>query len=122
MSSAQSDNQQMEVVQRFQQQHRSMRNTGVHHHGLSTGEATTQQVEDAVSRAATRPQEKTTPTIHTQRTLLNTNNTTKNWRSLVTPANDSFKKLEMKRRPGAQYSQSTLDNGNQFDAPPDTTS
>jgi hypothetical protein len=37
---------------------------------------------------------KPTPTIHTQRTLLNTNNTAKNWRSLITPAHDSFKKLE----------------------------
>jgi hypothetical protein len=29
----------------------------------------------------------------------------KNWRHLITPAHDSFKKLENQRRPGEQYSQ-----------------
>jgi len=60
------------------------------------------------------------PMIYTQRSLLNVgaqnggtdrtgkyqgySNTHKNWRSLVTPAHDSFKKLEKGRRPGMEYS------------------
>jgi hypothetical protein len=53
------------------------------------------------------PKTTQTTTIHTQRSNNNAqqySNTAKNWRHLITPAHDSFKKLEKSRRPGVQYS------------------
>ena len=62
------------------------------------------------------------PTIHTQRSLLQHLpqgaycNTAKNWRQLVTPAHDSFKKLEKSRRPGMiEYSAATVTTQVQVD-------
>ena len=51
-------------------------------------------------------------TIHTQRSAIGNgtgatiqeSHRAKNWRHLITPAHDSFKKLEKSRRPGVQFS------------------
>jgi len=58
------------------------------------------------------------PTIHTQLSLMTQmqqpvpySHTAKNWRQLITPAHDSFKKLEKSRRPGMiDYSAATSSN------------
>lgn len=67
--------------------------------------------QDQASNGVVTVQTQRSQAINNGKSITNQySHTAKNWRHLITPAHDSFKKLEKSRRPGFQYS-STQQNG-----------